>query len=106
MLLRDHPEKPVPQGELPPSATYGEGFIGYEAERQQVRFKFEVQEALNDLGYDTGGIDGSLGPATRKAIRAFQAAEGLPADGKPSQELLARMREVAVREGRARPSAP
>jgi hypothetical protein len=106
MLLGDHPKKPVPQGELPPSATYGEGFIGYEAERQQVRFKFEVQEALSDLGYDTGGIDGRLGPATRKAIRAFQTAQGLPVDGKPSQALLARMREVAVREGRARPSAP
>jgi hypothetical protein len=106
MLLGDHPKKPVPQGELPPAATYGEGFIGYESELQQARFKFEVQEALNDLGYDTGGIDGRLGPATRKAIRAFQAAEGLPVDGKPSQELLARMREVAVRDGRARPSAP
>jgi hypothetical protein len=104
MLLADHPEKSVAKGQRPPSATYGEGFIGYEAERRTARLKFEIQEALTDLGYDLGEIDGQIGSATRKAIRAFQKSEGIPADGKVSEALLARMQKVAQAKGLARPS--
>jgi membrane-bound lytic murein transglycosylase B len=48
-----------------------------------------LQEALAALGYDPGEPDGVLGPATRAAIRAFQSAEGLVADGYPTPEVLA-----------------
>jgi hypothetical protein len=105
MLLADHPEKPRASGERPASATYGEGFIGYEAERRSARLKFETQEALTDLGYDLGEIDGQIGPATRKAIRSFQKAEGIPVDGKVSQELLAKMQQAAQARGLARPTS-
>ncbi len=47
-----------------------------------------LQENLNRLGYDTGKPDGVLGPATRGAIRSFQQAEGLIADGYPSTVLF------------------
>ena len=104
MLLARHPAKPVPKGERPPSATYGQGFIGYEAERRAKRIKFEVQEALIALGYDIGEIDGRIGPATRKAIRSFQTSQGMQADGKVSEPLVAKMREVAVEKGLARPA--
>lgn len=41
-----------------------------------------LQEALNDLGADPKlVIDGRLGPKTRMAIRAFQAAAGIGVDG-------------------------
>ncbi|MCK5480682.1 MAG: peptidoglycan-binding protein, partial [Gammaproteobacteria bacterium] len=86
-------------GELPLSATFGEGFIGYEAERQAVRLKFETQEALLGLGYEIGEIDGVIGTNTRKAIKDFQQTQGLKADGKTSAELVQQMRKVAQQKG-------
>lgn len=40
-----------------------------------------IQRALLARGYDPGPLDGALGPTTRAAIRAFQEAHGLKADG-------------------------
>ncbi|WP_407528231.1 peptidoglycan-binding domain-containing protein [Methylobacterium oryzisoli] len=37
-------------------------------------------------------MDGRVGPRTRAAIRAFQAAEGLVPDGYPDPALLDRLR--------------
>ena len=53
--------------------------------------KKAMQERLTALGYSTGGVDGQIGPMTRKAIRAWQRANGLPADGYVEQTLFARM---------------
>ncbi len=47
-----------------------------------------LQEALNSRGYDSGKPDGIMGPGTRSAIRHFQAASGLIADGYPGDEVL------------------
>jgi membrane-bound lytic murein transglycosylase B len=52
----------------------------------------ELQTRLAALGHDTGTIDGMIGTRTRTAIRAFQIARGLPADGYPSQRLLDELR--------------
>ncbi len=52
----------------------------------------EVQRSLAKLGYDVGKIDGVIGAGTRHAIRSVQMQYGLPADGYPSQALLARLR--------------
>ena len=41
----------------------------------------QTQCLLTYLGYDCGTIDGAYGPSTAKAVRAFQTAEGLTADG-------------------------
>lgn len=41
----------------------------------------ELQTALTELGYDTQGIDGRIGPNSRAALRAFQADNGLVPDG-------------------------
>ncbi|MFW6412929.1 MAG: peptidoglycan-binding domain-containing protein, partial [Oceanicaulis sp.] len=41
----------------------------------------DLQAALTALGFDTGGIDGVVGPNTREALRRFQAREGLEQDG-------------------------
>lgn len=41
----------------------------------------ELQQALTDLGYDTGGVDGMIGPNSRAALRDFQRASGVTPDG-------------------------
>ena len=40
-----------------------------------------LQQALNQLGYSTGGADGKFGTATEKAVRQFQRDQGLDEDG-------------------------
>ena len=40
-----------------------------------------LQSALNDLGYDCGVVDGIWGTKTANALKAFQKANGLTADG-------------------------
>ena len=39
------------------------------------------QDALNALGYGTGGLDGIFGTQTRNAVLTFQSRNGLSADG-------------------------
>ena len=40
-----------------------------------------VQQNLNDLGYNAGAVDGSRGPQTKQATRAYQKNNGLKVDG-------------------------
>lgn len=47
-----------------------------------------AQEYLTTLGYDAGAPDGIPGPRTEAAIRAFQKDNGLPVDGKVSDQLI------------------
>jgi hypothetical protein len=105
MLLNDHPPRALAPGELPPSATYGEGFIGYEKERSELRLKVDTQEALLALGYEIGDIDGVIGKKSRDAIREFERSQGRGATGKPAADLLQQMRKVARERGLSRPEA-
>ena len=58
-----------------------------------------VQQALARLGYDPGPADGLMGPRTRAAIRAFQAASGLAADGRLTPMLEREIRLAAAATG-------
>jgi lytic murein transglycosylase len=51
----------------------------------------DLQEKLVAKGYDVGGIDGILGNNTREAVRQEQQRLGLPVDGWPTPELLAKL---------------
>ncbi len=59
----------------------------------------KLQQRLAYLGYKPGKADGKTGPKTRWAIRWFQAAHGLPVDGRPSKQLLT----MALKERRKAP---
>ena len=75
-------EAPVTPTPTPPSLQ--RGFTGSEAVRT-------VQKRLKELGYYNGSADGDFGPATEAAVKAFQRANGLSADGKVGKQTLAKM---------------
>jgi len=96
-LLADHP------GSLPSKLDFGKDFIGYAEERKEVELAAQTQEALLALGYDIGDIDGQIGSKTRGAIKSFQKSQGVGADGKVSDTLLQKMKQVARSKGLVRP---
>jgi len=50
--------------------------------------RISFQADLNKAGFDCGTPDGVLGRKTRSALRQYQKAHGLPADGFPTAALL------------------
>jgi peptidoglycan hydrolase-like protein with peptidoglycan-binding domain len=50
-----------------------------------------IQAGLRQLGYETGPVDGVLGPRTNAAVKAFQEDEGLVTDGKLTASTRARL---------------
>ena len=48
----------------------------------------DVQQALAELGYYTGPIDGIIGRGSRSALRAYQADYGLPVTGRIDRPTL------------------
>jgi hypothetical protein len=66
---------------------------GREAPRSapEPRFVRDAQQALRDLGYEPGPIDGRVGPRTRTALLRYQHAEGLPATGRLDTETMVRL---------------
>jgi len=81
-----------------PRLTLGRDVANEPLSRDQA---FELQRRLNAQGFDAGKPDGLPGPRTRSAIRAFQKAAGLPADGHASPRLLERLREASDNSGDA-----
>lgn len=51
----------------------------------------DAQRRLNAAGFDAGSPDGSLGPKTVRAIRAFQAARKLPITGQLNQMTISEL---------------
>ena len=52
-----------------------------------------VQRRLKELGFYNGAIDGDFGEATDRAVRAFQKANGLSADGKVGEMTLKKLND-------------
>jgi lytic murein transglycosylase len=55
-----------------------------------------AQEALNRLGYPVGEPDGVIGTKTRAAVRAWQKATGITADGHLTLDLSRRLQAQAA----------
>jgi membrane-bound lytic murein transglycosylase B len=54
----------------------------------------DLQMRLAKLGFYTDEADGLLGPKTRSAVRLFQKQTGLPADGHPTADMVARLQRT------------
>ncbi|MBS0470477.1 MAG: lytic murein transglycosylase [Proteobacteria bacterium] len=53
--------------------------------------RISLQTALLKLGFSPGAIDGVIGRGVRAALRSYQKARGLAADGFATEALLARL---------------
>ena len=56
-----------------------------------VRTDFDLQLALDRLGFSPGNIDGLSGPQTRAALRAFQTQQGLAVNGQLDENTRQRL---------------
>ncbi len=57
--------------------------------------RLTLQNSLITLGFDIGKADGMIGAKSRAAVRGWQKAHNLPADGYPTQDLLTRIASEA-----------
>lgn len=62
-----------------------------------------MQQALTDAGHDTKGIDGKYGPGTFAAVKSFQTAQGLKADGQAGPNTMKALQNAG---GSAKADAP
>ena len=65
--------------------------------------RLDAQNALARLGFYTGTVDAMIGLNTRVALRAWQKARGLPADGHLTLDQLDRLRSEAAAAGAPAP---
>ena len=83
-------------GHLADRIRGGGGFAGAwpRSDRMLTRTeRKELQTILNQLGYNTGGVDGRLGTKSRAAIRHWQKRTGRIPDGFASGNLLEALRK-------------
>ncbi len=59
-----------------------------------------LQDALNALGFETGGLDGTFGMGTKEAVMEFQRVYGLTMDGAVGCDTWRKLTENTVKIGR------
>jgi osmotically-inducible protein OsmY len=68
--------------------------VGASGSQAQV---MEMQQALKAKGFDPGPIDGTVGPKTTAAVRAYQKAENLTLTGQMDRDTAAKLGVKGVR---------
>jgi peptidoglycan hydrolase-like protein with peptidoglycan-binding domain len=94
------PAPPAPVAEAPPPAP-PPPMVVPKTDPQLVsdqRAIAAAQRALTQLGYDAGKADGAGGPATRRAILAFQKDHDLPEDGRLTFAVAEKIRAALQAE--------
>lgn len=67
----------------------GRSASGVTASTRDAGLVREVQQALNDKGFNPGPIDGKWGPRTQAALTKFQNSEGISASRRLDEQTLA-----------------
>lgn len=70
-------------------AKSGKG--GLANDRDEVEAIKELQQYLQDLGFDPNGVDGKYGPGTKNAVKEFQAFTGAKTDGDAGPETIGKI---------------
>ena len=70
------PPPPIPTPTVPELPSYSSPTVR------------KVQQALTEAGYYSGPVDGYDNPATTEAVKTYQKAHGLPANGRATMPLL------------------
>jgi peptidoglycan hydrolase-like protein with peptidoglycan-binding domain len=65
---------------------YSTGTLSSQADNATIT---QLQQALNDKGYNVGTVDGQLGPKTKSALKKFQQAQGLSQSGQVDSQTVA-----------------
>ena len=82
------PAVPTTPAPITPTPTPKSMRLGFQGDAVRT-----VQRKLRELGYYTGSIDGDFGKETEKAVKAFQKANGLSADGKVGEQTLKKLND-------------
>jgi len=80
------PPLPTPAGQPPAQAQPSPALV-------------RMQVMLERARFSPGAIDGLAGSNMRQAVAAFEAAQGLPADGELDPEVIARLRALGAGRG-------
>ena len=72
-----------PANDVPMTRVLRRGSRGEDVER--------LQRTLRDAGFDVGEVDGKFGPRTEAALKAYQQANGLRADGRAGEDTFGAM---------------
>jgi len=60
----------------------------------------QIQIALRNAGYNPGKIDGRMGKLSKDAIKAFQSANNLTADGKMGKKTWSLLKEYLYKKSK------
>ena len=86
------PAAPTTPAPITPTPTPKSMRLGFQGESVRT-----VQKRLKELGYYNGSIDGDFGKETEKAVKEFQKANGLSADGKVGEQTLKKLNDKNVK---------
>ncbi len=93
----NRPRTTIAIGVSPVYSTYSTSYIERErpiyrgqvvSEQSNNSLEVSVQRKLTRLGYYSGGIDGDIGPASCRAILAYQRDNNLPETGRIDRDLV------------------
>lgn len=91
--LRDELNKAIQEKEAQAQAKEKAGSKKVIAEVKSRPNVKQIQVALRNAGYNPGAIDAKLGRQTKDALKAFQKANGLKADGKAGKQTWSLLRK-------------